>query len=64
MIICSCQNINSNTLEEMLFQGYSIEEIIKETCITQECGSCIGTLEEYKHFFESKNKRIFARAIA
>jgi hypothetical protein len=48
----------------MLFQGYSIEDIIKETRITQECGSCIGTLEEYKHFFESKNKRIFARAIA
>ena len=64
VIICSCQNINSITVDSYLKKGYSIDEIIQETNITQECGSCLTTLKEYQLYFEQTNKPILATAVA
>lgn len=63
MIICSCQNINSKTLESYFHKGYTLDEIIKETDITQECGSCLIALKEYQNFFEVNNKPLLMTAL-
>ena len=64
VIICSCQNINSKTLDAYLQKGYSLDEIIQETNITQECGSCLTTLIDYQQYFEQIDKPILATALA
>jgi bacterioferritin-associated ferredoxin len=64
VIICSCQNINSKTLDSYLQKGYSLDEIIQETNITQECGSCLTALKDYQLYFEQIDKPILATALA
>jgi len=64
VIICSCQNINSKTVDSYLQKGYSFDEIIQETNITQECGSCLTTLKDYLLYVEQIDKPILATALA
>ena len=51
-------------MDAYLQKGYSLDEIIQETNITQECGSCLTTLKEYQQYFEQIDKPILATALA
>lgn len=45
-IICSCFNINKEKIVELKNNGYTIEQIQKETRATLGCGSCRFDIEE------------------
>jgi hypothetical protein len=51
-------------LDSYIQRGYSLDEIIQKTNITQECGSCLAILTEYKLYFEQIDKPILATALA
>ena len=53
MYICICYAVSNKTIDKLLDEGKTEEEIINETFATTNCGECYN---EFKEYVEKYNK--------
>lgn len=54
MLICHCKCVKEAEIDQLLDEGKSLYEIIKETGATTDCGGCSELI--YKKMLERKKK--------
>ncbi len=49
MIVCSCRAVSDRELRSAAEAGCSLEEVVRTTGVTTDCGCCIDTVARLVH---------------